>query len=165
MIFILCYYQVSCKPGQLGERKSGKFHQETKTPTYPPTSIVCQRFVCLSVCLSVTSFDLKYNSNPFQKQFALLVARAVFVRRMLKAPPLKSLGLHIYMSSKIGPKKGRLIKCFNFWLKSTFSLNNYPDSHYLQEGLKFVKQISPLLNQINKIQAVWDQLKCLIWQC
>ena len=45
--------------------------------------------VSLSVCLSVTNFDPNYdllsnqNQKPFEKMFATLAARAVFVRQFL----------------------------------------------------------------------------------
>ena len=51
-------------------------------------------------------------------QVARLAARAVFVR----------------LFSPFFPQK------------QAFSVNNHPDSHHLQGGMKFATQISPLLN-------------------
>ena len=65
--------------------------------------------------------DLSSNQNqkPFEKKFAELAARAVFVSRFLLQKQL----IYDFLGG-----------------------NNYPDLPHLQGGMKFVWQISPLLN-------------------
>ena len=76
--------------------------------------------VCLSVCYK-RLFDLSSNQNqkPFEKKFAGLAARAVFVILFL-------LQIQLIYDFLTG--------------------NNYPNSPHLQGGMKFASQISPLLN-------------------
>ena len=86
---------------------------ERKNPHAPVFGV--KEFVCQSL------FDLSSNQNqkPFEKKFATLAARAVFV--------------NLFSLQK------QLINDF-------LAGNNYSDLPYLQRVMKFAIQISPLLN-------------------
>ena len=73
------------------------------------------------IVLSARLFDLSSNQNqkPFEKKFATLAARAVFVSSFLLQKQL----IYDFLAG-----------------------NNYTNQPHLQEGVKFAIQISPLLN-------------------